>query len=243
MINYRKDRLVVMSSKKEKPFAKGICYDKLLIIFVLGCMIGTYYEELLTLVKVFTRTGNIIWESRRGVIYGPFNPLYGFGFVLITYVFCRKKNKRTWWQTFLLAALLGGVIEYSISYLQELVVGTISWDYSRKFLNINGRTTIPFMLFWGICTSIYIYKFYPYVSKKIEQLPHTLGKIIVVFFTIFLSIDMLISFTALYRQDLRRRGIPPQTIIGEFYDEHYSDAFLEKYYPNMKPSLKEGAKP
>lgn len=240
LLTKKKVRLVVMGSTKKRPFAQGICYDKLLIIFVIGCIVGTYYEELLTLVKIFLRTGDLVWESHRGVIYGPFNPLYGFGLVLITWVFCRKKEKRTWWQTFLLAALLGGVIEYGISYLQELFVGTVSWDYSRKFLNIHGRTTIPFMFFWGLTASLYIYKIYPYISSKIEQLPHLMGKIIVIFFTIFLSLDMIISFTALYRQDLRRRGIPPYTKIGEFYDKHYTDEFLEKYYTNMKPITKEG---
>ncbi len=228
-----------MSSRKENTFAKGICYDKLFIIFLLGCMVGTYYEQILELIKAFTKTGAIVWESRRGVIYGPFNPLYGFGFALITYVFCEKKNNRSIGQTFLLACLLGGSLEYIVSYLQEIFVGTTSWNYTRKFLNIHGRTTVPFMIFWGFATTIYIYKIYPYISKRIEQFPKKLGKFFVVFFTIFLSLDMLVSFTALYRQDLRRKGIPAKTIIGELYDKHYTDEFLEKYYPNMKQTKRD----
>jgi len=224
-----------MSSKnlEKKTFAKGICYDKLLIIFVVGAMIGTYYEEILTCIKYFLKTGDILWEYRRGVIYGPFNPLYGFGFALITYVFCKIKEKRKPWEIFFLAALLGGVVEYSMSYLQELVVGTVSWNYSKKFLNIHGRTTIPFMLFWGLGAFLWIYKIYPKISKQIEQIPYKLGKIIVVFFTVFFSIDMIISFGALIRQDMRRKNIEAITPVGEFFDKHYTDEFLYKHYPNM----------
>lgn len=226
-----------MSNKEKKPFAKGICFDKILIIFVIGCMVGTFYEEILTMIKTFTKTNEIIWESRRGVIYGPFNPLYGFGLAFLTIVFAKnqEKDKKSIIKTFLLASLLGGTIEYIVSFLQEMIVGAVSWDYSKKFLNIHGRTTIPFMFFWGICTTLYIYKIYPFLSRKIEQIPRKIGKIIVICFTIFLSFDMLISLAAVYRQDQRRKDIPPKTVIGEFLDTHYTDEFLSKYYPNMKP--------
>lgn len=221
------------SKKKTKPFAEGICYDKLLIIFIIGSCIGTYYEEILTCIKFFLKTGEPLWESRRGVIYGPFNPLYGFGLCLITYTFFKIQKKRKPWEVFVLACLLGGVIEYAVSFLQEFVVGTVSWNYSKKFLNIHGRTTIPFMIFWGLCASIWIYKFYPKVSKWIEQIPYKIGKTVVVFFTVFLTLDMIISWTALLRQDLRRKNIAPITPIGEFLDQYYTDEYLHRYYPNM----------
>ena len=48
---------------------------------------------------------------------------------------------------FLIGALGGGAVEYILSVLEELVLGTRSWDYSAYFLNIGGRTTLPYMLF------------------------------------------------------------------------------------------------
>lgn len=32
---------------EEKIFAKGYCFAKVFIFFVIGCLIGTYYEEIL----------------------------------------------------------------------------------------------------------------------------------------------------------------------------------------------------
>lgn len=223
------------SSKKsmKKTFAKGICYDKLLIIFLIGACIGTYYEEILTCIKYLLKTGEPLWESRKGVIYGPFNPLYGFGFALITYVFCKIKDKRNPWEIFLLACLLGGVIEYCASLFMELFVGAASWNYAHKFLNINGRTTIPFMLFWGVGSFLWIYKIYPRLSNWIEKVPYKIGKGIVLFFTVFFIIDMIISFGALFRQDMRKKEIKAMTPVGEFFDKYYSDEVLNKVYPNM----------
>ena len=51
---------------------------------------------------------------------------------------------------------------------------------------------------------------------------------------VFLITDMLISFSALLRQNLRRHDIPPYTVIGEIYDKVYTDEFLHHYFPNME---------
>ena len=32
---------------KNKIFAKGFCFKKIFIFFIIGCLFGTYYEEIL----------------------------------------------------------------------------------------------------------------------------------------------------------------------------------------------------
>ena len=129
---------------------------------------------------------------------------------------------------------MGGIIEYIFSFLQEIIFGTISWDYSHMILNINGRTTIPYMLFWGFASMILVHVIYPILSKWIEAIPSKIGKPLVVILVIFMSLDMLISFTALGRATLRNKGFEPFTIVGEFYDKVYPDEFLRTIYTNMK---------
>ena len=77
-----------MSSKK-CVFAEGYSGKKLFLIFVIGSVIGVLYEEILNLVKIYFATGDIVWELRRGVLYGPFNPLYGLGAVLVVYLLAK----------------------------------------------------------------------------------------------------------------------------------------------------------
>ena len=218
---------------------KKINFDTLVLIFVIGSVVGTYYEQILTAITSLIKHGNFLWESRRGVIYGPLNPLYGFALTVFTYLFCKEEKRRKPWQIFILTSILGGGIEYTVSLIQEIFIGKVSWNYKNKFLNINGRTTIPFMLFWGFCACLYIYQIYPILKKQIEKIPQKTKKLLVYFFTIFLSLDMLISFGALFRQGLRNKNIEPISKVGEFFDTYYNDNFLEKYYPNMKPKEKE----
>ena len=218
--------------KEEKTFAKGICFQKLFIIFIIGCIFGNYYEMILNFIKHYLKDGSIFWEVRRGVIYGPFSPIYGAGAVLMTYCLAERNHK--WHQTFIYGAFLGGLAEYIIGFLQETFIGTISWDYSTYFLNINGRTTIPIMLIWGLICLIFVRYIYPVLSKLIERIPIHPGKTIFNIVVILLVIDMTISWTALIRQYLRRNDFPPFTIIGEFYDKVYTDERLKRAFPNME---------
>ena len=217
--------------KKDQVFAKGICFEKLFIIFLIASVIGSLYEQILNLFLVYSRTGELVWEYRRGVIYGPFNVIYGFGAVLIIYLLADKKHK--WYETILYGSLLGGGIEYLISFLQETFTRTTSWDYSNKFLDINGRTTLPFMLIWGIFSFLFVRYLYPFVSRLIEKTPYNLGKILTRIFVIFMIVNMTISWSAIIRQTLRKNSVPPLTPVGRFLDEHYDDEFLSKYFPNM----------
>lgn len=218
--------------EKETVFAQGICGMKLFWIFVIASVFGTYYEQILNAVTMYLRTNEFVWEFRRGVLYGPFSPIYGAGAVLMIWILGRKNRKP--WETIFLGALLGGSFEYIISVLQEIFVGSTSWNYSGQFLNINGRTTIPIMIAWGIMCFIFVDKIYPYLSSVIEKIPYHFGMVISRIMILLLCMDMLISWTALFRQYMRTLNHPPATVIGELYDRIYSDAVLEYHFPNMK---------
>lgn len=79
-----------MSSKKS-VFAEGFSGKKLFLIFVIGSVFGALYEQILNLVKIYFTTGDIVWELRRGVLYGPFSPIYGAGAVLFVYLLVKPK--------------------------------------------------------------------------------------------------------------------------------------------------------
>lgn len=221
-----------IKNKDKKTFASGMCFSKMYIIFVIGSFLGVIYEEIIGFIKHHHIYGTWYWETRQGVIYGPFNPLYGAAIVFIILLLGKKKRHPA--KTFLYGALLGGAIEYIISFLMELVLGARSWDYYGRPLNINGRTTIPYMLFWGLAVMILVHLVYPYISKWIEKLPVKFGNILVKFLVVFMTINMVVSWTALGRQTLRHKGYEPFTIVGKFYDKVYTDEYLEKVYANMK---------
>ncbi len=100
---------------KEPKFAEGLCFKKLFFVFLVGSVIGTIYEEILFMVQHYMDTGQLEHALRRGVIYGPFNVIYGFGAVVLVYLLLRKPLKA--WQIFIYAAVLGGFVEYIVSWL------------------------------------------------------------------------------------------------------------------------------
>lgn len=219
-----------------RVFAKGISKEKLFWIFVIFCIFGNYYEQILNFIVHLYNDKQFIWENRRGVIYGPFSPIYGGGAVLILIFLGKNNKKRKWYLTFLYGAVLGGAFEYIIGFLQETFVGTKSWDYSNRFLNLNGRTSILAMLCWGTITMLFMEFVYPSLSSIIEKIPYNLGIILTKIMAIFLCIDMIISWSALLRQTMRRNNIGPFTPVGKFYDIYYTDDVLKVAFPNMEVS-------
>lgn len=219
-------------SESSQKFAEGLCFRKLFFIFLIASVIGTIYEDLLIFVRTFLETGVGVWMTHRGVIYGPFNVIYGFGAALMCWLLLRKPYKN--WQIFLYSALMGGAVEYLLSLGQELVIGTRSWDYSNQILDINGRTTLPIMLIWGAMGLVFIKIVYPWVSSLIERISPAVGENLFIVLLIFMIFNMVVSWSALIRQNLRHHEIRPLTPIGEFYDRYYPDEFLRKYYTNME---------
>lgn len=54
------------------------------------------------------------------------------------------------WKVVLVGGLAGGMLEFAMGLIQEYLLGSRSWNYANEPLNIGWRTTVPFMLFWGL---------------------------------------------------------------------------------------------
>lgn len=228
-----------MKEKVEKSpkFADGLCVYKLFWIFLIVSVLGVYYEQILNLITHYFKSQSFFWERRAGVIYGPLSPIYGFGAICMIMILLRKK--RTNWQLFLLGSIVGGIFEYGMSYLQEIFTGTVSWNYSRHFLNIGGRTTIPFMLVWGAFAILLVKGIYPKLSEWIENIPCLVGNKLTRFFIVIVFLDCIISLLAVTRQTLRRNDIPPLTPIDRIMDAYFTDSDLTKRFPNMHMESRE----
>lgn len=214
-----------MTNLKKKDIA-----NKVIFLFIVGSIFGTYYEGILYTIKYFIWHGEFIWIPQNGLLYGPFSPIYGIGTVFIYLLFYIKNNK--WYQTFLYGALFGGIYEFMMGFLQEKIWGTISWDYSNEFLNIGGRTTVPFMIFWGLLILAFVYLVFPPFDKLYAKIKsNVITEISFVLFVVIL-IDILISVTAVTRQTFRKKGYKPATSIGRFCDEFYTDDYLKTIYRN-----------
>lgn len=212
----------------DKKYVGGFCFATIFFLFILGSLLGTCYEELLT----FTKKG--IWESRQGLIYGPFNPVYGIGVIIFVIFLGKNDEKREWYLTYIYCCLLGGATEYILNWGQQVFFHSHSWDYSGYFMNIGGRTTVPFMLFWGILGLFVLKVMYPLVSKILYKIPDLIGRAIYYSLLVFMIFDISISIIATTRQVARHKGKKANTSIGVFCDRVYTDEYLKDIYPNAK---------
>lgn len=125
-------------------------------VFIIGSVFGFFAEMLYS--TIFTRTLVI----RKGLIYGPFIQIYGVGAVAYYLLISNVKEPK---EAFTYGMIMGGILEYIGSFLQEILFGTISWDYSNMFFNLNGRTSLLYCFYWGIIAVAYLKIVYPWLKN------------------------------------------------------------------------------
>lgn len=221
----KKNKIFIMNSKK-RSFASGMNFYKLFWVFFIGSFLGVLVETLWCVIVQHK------FEIRWGVIYGPFNPIYGFGAVIMTICLNKLKFLKDRW-IFLICMIIGASFEFLCSLLQEKVFHTTSWDYSEVDYNFNGRTSILFAFFWGILGLVWLKDTYPRISKFVEKIPSKLGISLTWILFIYMIFNLTISSLAVWRQTQRAKGIKAESSIAVFLDENYTDEFLNTMYPNM----------
>ncbi|MCD8104201.1 MAG: putative ABC transporter permease [Lachnospiraceae bacterium] len=208
-------------------FAKGLCLNKLLWIFIIWAFIGDLFET----VFVWATTG--VWMSRTSVIYGTFSIVWGCGAVIITIVTRRLANREDRF-VFLSGAVLWGVYEYTCSVISEFVFGRTFWDYSDMMFNIGGRTNLLFCLFGGVLSVLWVKSLYPLISGLIERIPPAIGMVATWAVIVVMVADLLLSGAVLSRYVNRLEGEEAQNVLEEFIDANYSDEYVESIWPNMQ---------
>lgn len=217
---------VLNTRTKKISFAHGLNFYKLFWIFLIGSFLGVIAETLWCLIVQHK------FEIRWGLIYGPFNPIYGFGAVILTVCLSKISFLKDRW-IFLICMIIGASFEYLCSLFQEIIFKTTSWDYSDVDYNFGGRTSILFAIFWGILGIVWLKIVYPRLSKIIERIPSKIGRVLTWLLFIYMVINMAISALAVWRQSQRALGINSNSVISNFLDQNYTDDFLKVMYPNM----------
>lgn len=218
--------LIDHEEKKRDSFAKGINLYKLAIVCFLGSIIGVLFEMFWCLLV----EGHV--ESRAGMVYGPFNFLYGVGAVAMTLVLYRFRN-RSWVFAFFGGALSGTLVEYSFSWLQELLFRSRSWDYTGMPLNIDGRVCLLYSVMWGLLGIAWIKVIYPVVARLILLLPNILGRIAAVLMILFLAFNGIMTSAAVDRWNERREGVAPENGFDVILDEWFPDERMQEIYVDM----------
>ena len=134
----------------------------LLALFFIASIIGWSFEVIMHIIE----HGEFV---KRGVLQGPWLPIYGYGCLLILTVLHKFRKKPL--QEFILIIVLCGLVEYFTAvYLEYVFNGTKWWDYSGYFLNIQGRVCAEGLLVFGIGGIILVYILAPLIDNVLQKI-------------------------------------------------------------------------
>lgn len=186
MSNYKTQAVADTENNTEqlhkKVTAEMLCY--LFLVFLLGCFVGWIYEEFF-----YWITEGLL--RNRGILYGPWLPIYGIGALGI---YALKPLKKHPVLIFLLCVAVTGVVEYIIGYVGIRFFGLRLWDYRGLFLNINGIICFRSVVSFGIMGLVFHYLLEPMGEKLFRRIPkHTIYAVCLILIALFIT-DCIVSF-------------------------------------------------
>ena len=141
--------MTTTAAQNKKQNTDRLCY--LFLIFLAGCLVGWVYEEIF-----YWFTEGLL--RNRGILYGPWLPVYGIGTLGI---YALKPVKKHPVPLFFLCALAAGLVEYIIGFAGLRLFGLRLWDYRGLFLNLGGIICFRSVVSFGILGLVFHYLLEP----------------------------------------------------------------------------------
>ncbi|MBR5756870.1 MAG: putative ABC transporter permease [Firmicutes bacterium] len=163
-----------------------------MVYFTLYSVFGWAYEVFLEV--VIYKWG----YADRGVLFGPYCPVYGFGallFIIIIYPMINRKAYKDRLKyiplVFLLSMLIATALELGTSYLLEMIIGYWPWQtYADYKINYQARIALSPSVRFGIGGVLFLYILQPLFEKLTGAMSDkTLKKTGLILFIIF-AVDL-----------------------------------------------------
>ena len=182
-----------------------------------------------------------IWESiyyairerklaNRGFLNGPICPIYGcgalLGFLIYDLIQSGHLPNIEWWMIFILGFIISMALEYSTSWTLEKLFKARWWDYSNIPLNINGRTSVPTSVTFGVVAILAEKVLIPLVYRSLSKSSESLLDILAHIFVSIISIDTTLTISSLTNFQKHVASI------DEAFQNHMAD-IVERVYNNQ----------
>lgn len=161
------------------------------LYFLMYSIIGWVYE-------VFLEVVIYQWGfTNRGVLFGPWCPVYGVGALAFLLCFDKlmKKRKPLWLQIikplliFIGCMAVATAIELATSYILEALIGSWPWQtYVDYAINFEGRIALSPSIRFGLGGLLFLYLLQPLFELIVDKLPTKARDIV---FGIMLSVFLI----------------------------------------------------
>jgi len=197
------------------------------IIFLISSILGLLLETIYTLV-VFG-----VFESRAGLVWGPFSPLYGCGAVLLTALLWGARDWPTW-KIFFISAAVGGLLEQFTGWTMEHLAHAQSWTYLGLPDHISQWVAWRFLAMWGLVGLVWCRVILPELLYRIGEPTTARQATVVTLLAVFIMLDAGMTVACFLRASARADGIPPTNPVDVYLDTHYGDRFMQDKFENMR---------
>lgn len=205
---------------------------QVVILFVAGSMAGLLLEEIWMLITAgFT-------ESRVGLVWGPFSPLYGAGAVLLTLISYQLRRRHAHnVVVFCISAVVGGLLEEITGWGMLTFFHMQSWTYAFLPDHITEFVAWRFLFFWGLLGLIWCRFVMPRALYHIGEPTSKRQAIFITLISLYLVADIGMTVACFMRATARDVGIPPQNTFEQWVDMHYSNEFISARFQNLSTGV------
>lgn len=168
-------------------------FSRYFVYIIVYSVMGWIWES------IYCTINNGEW-SKRGFLYGPLCPIYGFGAVGLTIIqdmVVKNDVSYTWWQVFLVSFIGSFFLEYFTSWALEKLFNAYWWDYSDIPLNINGRVCLPASLGFGVAGLVVMYGIAPATRGVMNRISPMWMELIAMILLAILMVDVTLTVSAL----------------------------------------------
>lgn len=168
-IEKRKETIKMRNETIKKAAMAASSY---FLYFFTYSVIGWCYE-------VFLETVIYRWGfSNRGVLFGPYCPVYGFGMLLFIFTIYRLIQRKPLKTRIMMipvvimgCGLIATAVELVTSYICEFFTGSWPWQtYAEYSINFQARIALSPSIRFGLGGALFLYLIQPlfeYITKKL----------------------------------------------------------------------------
>ena len=205
---------------------------QVVILFVVGSMAGLLLEEIWMLITAG------LTESRVGLVWGPFSPLYGAGAVLLTLISYQLRRRHAPnVVVFCISAVVGGLLEEITGWGMLTFFHMQSWTYAFLPDHITEFVAWRFLFFWGLLGLIWCRFVMPRALYHIGEPTSKRQAIFITLISLYLVADIGMTVACFMRATARDVGIPPQNTFEQWVDMHYSNEFISARFQNLSTGV------
>ncbi len=166
-----------------------------LFFFYYYSFVGWFMEATYRSFGYLYRTGKFKWINT-GFLTGPICPIYGSAASIFSVILTPFLGKVPIYALLPIAVVFADAVEYITSLGMEKIFNTRWWDYSKNFLNINGRICFKHTVYWGIASFVFLYMVHPIVLGFYAKVPKKFRNTVLIGASAAFVVDLITTVIA-----------------------------------------------